>query len=219
MIGMPGASSSMKDGIAKQIAAAGGTLSGRIQLSSDYTDPKRASDLLSLAKQVHPIGLTLPVTSGRGDGRRLPARIRADPAKDSRATSCQTLTAMSSAQMLKVEGSDNVTPARVVVVVSRGTLPANDAGGATQLDLVTQLQLAGAHTLVAGDNPSSTGGGLVALVRNSDADKSTVSTVDDADTVVGQVASVLALAEVAGGKSGAYGTGSGVQSIFPSASR
>ena len=103
--------------------------------------------------------------------------------------------------------------------MSSGTLPANDAGGSTQLQLVTQLQLAGCHTLVAGDNPSSTGGGLVALVRGSDADKSTVSTVDDADTVVGQVTAVLALAEVAGGKSGAYGTGSGVQSVFPSATQ
>jgi hypothetical protein len=98
-------------------------------------------------------------------------------------------------------------------------LPPNDAGGSTQLQLVTQMQLAGCHTLVAGDNASSTGGGLVALVRGSDADKSTVSTVDDADSVVGQVTAILALAEVAGGRNGAYGTGSGVQSMFPSASR
>jgi hypothetical protein len=218
MIGMPGASTSVKDAIAKQIAAAGGTLSGRIQISSDYTDPKRANDLLSLAKQVHPIGATLPLTSDAGTvAGYLLAFVLTGEGQQSDIV--QTLTAMSSAQMLKVEGSDNVTQAKVVVVVAAGTLPANDAGGATQLDLVTQLQLAGAHTLVAGDNLSSTGGGLVALVRNSDADKSTVSTVDDVDTVVGQVASVLALAEVSGGKNGAYGTGSGVQSIFPSASK
>jgi hypothetical protein len=85
--------------------------------------------------------------------------------------------------------------------------------------LVTQLQLAGSHTVVAGDNASSTGGGLVALVRSSDADKSAVSTVDNADSVLGQVSAILALAASSTGKSGAYGTGSGAQSTFPSTSK
>jgi hypothetical protein len=107
----------------------------------------------------------------------------------------------------------------MIVVVSSGALPPNDAGGATQLQLVTQLQLAGCHTVVGGDNLSSTSGGLVALVRGSDADKSSVSTIDNADSVVGQVSVVLALSASTTGKSGAYGTGSGAQSTFPSTSK
>lgn len=217
MISMPNASSTIKDGIAKEIAAAGGTVTGRIQLTSEFTDPKRASDIISLVKQAQPIGLTYPVTQNAGTlAGKLLAFVLSGEGQQSDIS--QALSAFSTAQMLKVESSD-VTPAKMIVVVSSGTLPVNDAGANTQLGLVTQLQLAGVHTLVAGDNLSSTGGGLVALVRGSDADKSIVSTVDDADTVIGQVTAVLALAEVAGGRSGSYGTGSGVQSTFPSATR
>jgi hypothetical protein len=217
MIGMPNAASATKDGIAKEISAAGGTLSGRIQLTSDITDPKRAGDVRSLVTQVHPIGLSLPLTQDPGTlvGSLL-AFVLSGAGQKSDIS--QALSALSAAQMLKVESSD-VAAAKTIVVVSSGTLPASDPGGASQLQMVTQMQLAGCHTLVAGDNASSTGGGLVALVRGSDANKSTVSTVDDSDTVIGQVTDVLALAEVAGGKNGAYGTGSGVQSMFPSATR
>jgi hypothetical protein len=197
MIAMPSASSAIKDGVAKQIANAGGTISGKIQLTGD-----------------HPIGLTLPVTddAGRLAGALL-AFVLSGEGQPSDIT--QVLTALATAQMLKVDGND-VTSAKVIVVVASGTMPAADVGAQNQLQLVTQLQLAGCHTLVAGDTPAATAGGLIALVRGSDADKSTVSTVDDADTVVGQVTSVLALAEVAGGKNGAYGTGGGAQALFPS---
>ncbi len=213
MIGMPGATGAIKDGVAQEIAAAGGTLSGRIQLTGDYTDPKRAGDIQSLTTQVHPIGLNLPVTNDAGIlGGALLAFVLSGEGEQSDIS--QVLSYLATAQMLTVE-SKNVTPAKVIVVVSSGTLPVGDAGGQTELNLVTQLQVYGCHTLVAGDTMSSTSGGLIALVRGSDADKATVSTVDDADTVVGQVTTVLALAEVAGGKSGAYGTGSGVQSLFP----
>ena len=64
IIGMPGASSSMKDALSKEIGQAGGTVSGRLQFTSDYTDPKRASDVASLVTSVHPLGLQLPTTSG-----------------------------------------------------------------------------------------------------------------------------------------------------------
>jgi hypothetical protein len=219
MISMPGASSNIKDGVLKELAAAGATVSGRIQLTSSYTDPKRASDVLSLVKQVQPIGLTnLPVTSDAGTvAGALFAYVLSGEGEQSDVT--QALSAFSTAQMLKVEGSDKVTPTKMIVVVSSGTLPANDPGGATQLQLITQLQLAGCHTVVAGDGQSATGGGLVALVRGSDADKSSVSTIDNADSVVGQVSTVLALAAAATGKSGSYGTGSGAQSTFPSTSK
>jgi Copper transport outer membrane protein, MctB len=217
MISMPGATSSMKDGILKQLTAAGATMSGRIQLTGDVTDPKRSGDILSLVKHVQPIGLNLPVTQNSGDliGALL-AFVLSGAGQQSDIS--QVLSALSAAQLLKVESND-VTASKLVVIVSSGTLATTDASGATQLQMVTRMQLAGCHTLVAGDKASSTGGGLVALVRSSDADKSTVSTVDDADTVVGQLTTALALAEVAGGRSGAYGTGSGVQSMFPSAAR
>src|ERR1700761_7188390 len=56
MIAMPGADTSVKDDLAKEITTAGGKVSGRVQLTSDYTDPKRAADISSFVTQVHPIG-------------------------------------------------------------------------------------------------------------------------------------------------------------------
>jgi hypothetical protein len=218
MISMPNASSTVADGVAKQIAAAGATVSGRLQLTSAYTDPKRASDLLSLAKQVQPIGLQYPATQDAGTlGGKLLSYVLSGQGQQSDIST--TLAALSAAQMLKVVGSDSVRPTKMIVVIGTGSLAVNDAGGLTQLQLVTQLQLAGCHTLVAGDNISSKASGLVYLVRTSDADKATVSTVDDADTTIGQVTAVLALADLETGKSAAYGTGAGVQSVFPSATR
>jgi len=118
IIGMPGASSQVKDGLATEIAAAGGKVTGRLQLTGDYVDPKQ-----------------------------------------------------------------------------------------------------GAHAVVAGDTASAKESGVVAMVRGDSSDRSAVATVDDSDTALGQVSTVLALAEV--GKPqpntvvGHYGTASSAKALFP----
>ena len=66
-VALPGATSDMQDGIAQQVAAAGGTISGRVTLTKTYLDPRRGSGIISLATgPAHPIGLTLPETSDAG---------------------------------------------------------------------------------------------------------------------------------------------------------
>jgi hypothetical protein len=116
--------------------------------------------------------------------------------------------------MLKVESSD-VTPAATVLVVSGGSQPTGDAGAKTQLSAVTQFATAGGKVVVAGDQTSAANAGLIALVRSDDADKATVSTVDDADTAMGQVSTVLALAGTAKNTVGHYGTGNKAEALFP----
>ena len=112
-----GATSAMKDGVAKEITAAGGTLTGRIQLTSDYTDPKRAGDMLNLADTVHPIGLNLPVTDDAGTARRSADSHTCCPARASRATSARSCPRW---RPRRCSRSRAVTccPARTVVVVS-----------------------------------------------------------------------------------------------------
>ena len=217
IIGLPGADGSVKDGVAKQVAAAGGKVTGRIQLTSDYTDPKRAGDLTALATGSHPIGLVLPNTDDSGtQGGALLSFVLLGGKGASQPTDLKTVLAgFSELHMLKVENGDNVTPALMVVVVAGGTLPAGDAGGKTALALVTELQRAGGHVVVAGNALSATAGGTVAMVRADDVDKTTVSTVDDADSAVGQVATVLALSAVAKSKPGHYGTAAGASDLFP----
>jgi Copper transport outer membrane protein, MctB len=216
IIGMPGASSSMKDAISKQIGLAGGIVAGRIQLQSDFVDPKRATDVTNLVESVHPIGLTLPSTSDSGAlGGALFGYVllNTDAQQSDRDSAIEAFT---KAQLITVESSGSVALADLAVVVTTGSLATAAPNGKAELSMVTQLQQAGGSTVVAGDNASSTLGGLVALIRGSSAVKDSVSTVDDADSAIGQVTTTLALAAALTDKSGAYGNAAGASSLFPS---
>ncbi len=214
MIGLPGAATSTKDAIAKQIAAAGGKLSGRIQITSDYVDPKRAGDITSLTVSTHPVGLVLPNTDDAGAlGGALLSFVLVG--KGQQTDVQQVLAGLASLHMVKVESADTVQPATLIVLVTGGGLKSGDASGKTQLALITELQRAGAHVVVAGDTASATSNGVVSLVRSDDTDKGTVSTVDDADSSMGQVATVLAMAAAQASRYGHFGTGKGVDALFP----
>jgi len=219
IVGLPGASGGIKDGLAKEVVAAGGKVTGRIQLTDDYTDPKRAGDITAFATgDVHPIGLTYPAVDDAGKlggallsfvllGKGQPTDLK------------QVLAGFSELNMLKVESGDDVTPASNVLVVAGGALPVDDPGGKTQLSLVTQLAQRGGHVVLAGDPPAATEGGTVALVRGDEVAKDSVGSVDDADTVLGQVAAVLAMAgELQPAPNtviGHYGTGPGAGALWP----
>jgi len=215
ILGMPGAATSVKDALQKDIGLAGGTVSGRIQLTGDFVDPKRSKDVINLATTALPIGAHLPETSDSGTlaGALFGYVLLSGNAQSTDVNS--VVEAFLKQQLLSVE-SGSVAPADLAVVVSSGTMVAKAANGLAELQIVTQFQLAGGHTTVAGDAASATGGGLIALVRGSDAVKDTVSTVDDATTPMGQVTATLALAEMLTGKSGAYGDAAGASSLFPS---
>jgi hypothetical protein len=214
MIAMPGADTSVKDALAKEITTAGGKVSGRVQLTSDYTDPKRAADISSFVTQVHPLGLVLPTTDDAGLlGGALLSWVLLGKGQATDVT--QVLSGLADAHMLKIEGSDEVTPSTLVLVVCGGTLPSGDSGGKAQLALLTELRETKGSVVVAGDSPSATGGGLIALLRNDTSDRSGVSSVDNADTAIGQVSTVLAVADAKAGHFGQFGTGSNVDALFP----
>jgi hypothetical protein len=69
--------------------------------------------------------------------------------------------------------------------------------------------------VVTGTPAAATAAGLVGAVRADRGLSAALSTVDDADRPVGQVATVFALAQQAAGRSGQYGTGAGVDGPFP----
>jgi Copper transport outer membrane protein, MctB len=217
VVGLPGANTALKDSLGKQIVAAGGKISGRIQLTSDYSDPKRASDLTALATgNAHPVGMTLPNTDDAGVlGGYLLSWVLLGKGESTDIRS--VLTGLAGLHMLKVESSGDVAPANLVVVVANGTIAAGDAVGKAQLALVSQLAQLGGKVEVAGDTASSTGGGVIALVRGDDAEKSTVSTVDNADSSLGQVSAILALDALTKAQVGHFGTGSGASKLYPQA--
>lgn len=219
ILGLPGASGGVKDRLAGMVTAAGGKVTGRVQLSGDYTDPKRGAQIIQYAtSQVAPVGLKYPNSDDPGQvGGALLAYVLLGKAQPDELKS--VMAGFSTMQMLKPEGSDNVTPSPNVIVVTNGSLPDKDARGATQLALITELQRQGGHIVVAGDTAAATDSGVVALVRGDGTDRSAVATVDNADTALGQVSTILALAGVSKPAPdtvvGHYGTAGGAKALFP----
>jgi hypothetical protein len=211
---LPGATSNMQDGVSQQVSAAGGKISGRITITKAYLDPSRGAGINSLATgPTHPLGLTLPETPNADElGGALLAYVLLGHGQSTDLT--QVLGGFAALHMVTSDGQD-VTPATTVVVLAHGGLPAKDYAGTAELSLVAALAHAGGHVVVAGDNASAAGAGLVSLVRDSQANRSAVSTVDNADSPFGQVSAVLALSGATKGLVGHYGTDQSADALFP----
>jgi hypothetical protein len=216
LVSGPGASSNIRSGIKTAIATGGGTVTAQLQIQPDYVDPARGADITGLATgSARPVGLQLPETSdstilggallgyvlaGRGTSTDLP----------------KVVTSFSTLNMIKTEGSDQ-KPGKVAVVVTSGNLAKDDPKAKAMLSLVSQLNQNGLKTIVVGDSDSALLAGLVAQVRSDSVLSHAVSTVDNADTALGQVSAVLSIAAlVASGSAGQYGTGPGASAVHPS---
>jgi hypothetical protein len=215
VVSMPGTSSAMQDGISQQITAAGGKIGGQLSITKDYLDQRRGSGISSLATgPAHPIAWTAPETSDAGQlGGSLLAYVLLGKGQQTDLT--QVIGGFAELHMVAVEGG-TIAPSTSVVVIGKGSLPAKDYGGAAELALVGALARGGGKVVVAGDVASATGGGLVALVRDTAATRTSVSSVDNANSAFGQVSSVLALSAALKGQLGHYGTEQGADALFPS---
>jgi hypothetical protein len=217
LLGAPGAPKGLKDAMAAQVTAAGGTIAARLQLSKDFSDPRRANDIKSLATSgLHPIGLQLPTTDDAGAlagallGYVLLGRGQSTDL-------AQVVAGFGTLNMIKAE-STAVAAGKLVLLVAPGTRPKDDEAGKMLLSFTTQLGAStGGPTMVAGDPPSATAGGLVALVRNDETASKAVSTVDDANSPLGELTVALTAAEAVGGHKGHYGTGAGADGLLPGA--
>lgn len=213
---LPGATSEMQDGVAQQVTAAGGKVSGRVTLTKAYLDPSRGTGIISLATSAHPTGWTAPYTNDATQlGGSLLAYILLGHGQATDVT--QVLGGFSALHMVTLDGQD-ITPSSTVVVLTAGGLPAKDYGGTAELALVSALanSRTGGHVVVAGDKASATQNGLIQLVRSSKTARASMTTVDDADNPFGQVSAVLALSGATKGLVGQYGTEQGADALFPS---
>jgi len=216
LVGAPGASKSLRQAIASEISAAGGTVSAQIQLAGAFTDPSRASDIQSLASVgVHPIGLQLPNTENPGLlAGALLGYVLLGHGQGTDLT--QVLAGFGTLNMLKVDGAAPAAGA-AVVLIAPGGLPKDDEGGAMLQSMATELGTLGGPTVIAGDAASADSGGLVGLIRADSAAQKAVSTVDDANTTLGQLTVALTVADSIGGHHADYGTARGAEALLPGA--
>ncbi len=213
IVALPGTASGMVDGIGNELTAAGAKITGRLELSNGFIDPGQADSVMSLATgSSRPMDITLPETS---DARVLQAALLAFVLTgNGQASDLKTvLSGFSGLHMISSDPS-GIEPAKTIVVLGTGAYPKDDYAGGAETDLVAQLAARGGKIVVAGDRSSAQGNGVVAGVRNGPS-RSTVSTVDNADTAFGQVSTALATAGAINAQFGHYGTAPGSQALFP----
>jgi len=209
IVTLPGAEDDIAAGVADDVAAAGGSVTARLQVQPELLDPQNRQVAEGLAASVlegvegvpNPADASSYELVGYSIARGF---LSTDPAGTAIDDPARTITAsLREAEYVTTDGNVERRAGLAVVVAA-----APDAAEQGQEELVTLL-LAGLDdasggVVLVGDPASATEGGYVRATRDSDAAEG-VSTVDVADTVAGRVVTVLALAEQAEGESGHYG--------------
>lgn len=225
IVSTTGADSGVKSGLQRMLEASGATIAGRVQLTEDYTDPRRADDLQNFVDGTQPPGFQRPETDDAGQlaGALLSYVLLDRPHSDSHPSEVdvsQVLSGFSGMNMLRLE-STQVKPADYAVLVTGA--PAGDTTAPSRARMLTSLAAAldsqGKGVLVTGNAASAADDGVIGQIRADDTLVSKVSTVDDMDTAVGQVAAVFALDEQGHGHAGQYGLADNAQDAFPAMDR
>lgn len=220
LVATPQAADPTVDGVQQAVEQAGGRVTGRVQLTDDYADPRRAADAKAyVTGGGQPAGFQLPESEDAGvlSGSLLAYGLLGTKDRDpAAAVTSEVVAGFASLRMLRVD-SAQVTPADLAVVVTSGPAAGDDPAARLRTlgDLVSALDGAGRGAVVAGTPAAAGKDGLVGAVRADSGLASAVSTVDHADRPVGQVAAVFALAQQGAGRSGQYGTASGAEAPFP----
>ena len=220
LVATPQAADATVEGVQQAVEQAGGRVTGRVQLTDGYADPRRAADAKAyVTGGGQPAGFQLPESEDAGvlSGSLLAYGLLGTRDRDPAASvTSEVVAGFASLRMLRVD-SAQVTPADLAVVVTSGPAAGEDPAARLQTlgDLVSALDGAGRGVVVAGTPAAAGKDGLVGAVRADSGLASAVSTVDHADRPVGQVAAVFALAQQGAGRSGQYGTAAGADAPFP----
>lgn len=207
------------DGIAAKLTIAGASVAGTVSLQDKFFNPDESVALLGLASRAQPASVpnsSLPFNSdGVETSSALLATVllgRSLPIAPTDVT--EVLSAYSKAGYLTTDG--NVTGGAEAVVFVSGLPPVDRQAGGKNAALVTTLVQFDkvATSVVAGVVGGS--GNLVAEVRDDAALAKGISTVDNANTAQGQVATALAVVEeLVNSKVGHYGVGPKSVSLLP----
>jgi copper transport outer membrane protein MctB len=211
----PGADNGVTNGVIATLREAGATVTGQVNLQQSFlaTTAANETNLTQLAQTLAAkTGLPAPVQSqSQVPGQQAVAQVLAASLLDS--TSGTMLSAKASTDILAgLEQNGFVTadatpaPASLAVLIAPAG-PAPQTGGAVLVGVTTQLKQASSATVMAG-SAESVGSGSIINSENISADP--VSTVDNADTVSGQIMVAQALRYLLEGKAPApFGIDSG----------
>ena len=214
------------EGVVKMLQTAGADVTGRIDVQDKFVNPDSNNNLLELAVTARPNtspAINLPGTGhGVETSSALLANVLVDrPAGTPAASETDRRTVLEQyATAGYLTPADKISTAAEAVVMVTGQ-PYVDKDSAKKDESVVKIAVefdrAGA-LVVAG--MGSTGGNLVSVVRGDPVLSQTISTVDNANTVQGQLATSLALAQqLTEKKTGQYGVGDNAASRVPTLPR
>ncbi|WP_422752237.1 copper transporter [Micromonospora sp. WMMD708] len=202
------------EGVLKMLQTAGATVTGRVDIQDKFVNPDNNTSLMELA--VTAARPTAPASAlpGNGNGVETSSALLASVLLDrSQGTPAVTeadrravLAAYVNAGYLTSE--EKVTgPAEAVVVVSGQPYVDKDSAKKDESVVKIAEQFDRTGAIVVGGNGSA-GGNLVAVVRGDPVLAQTISTVDNANTVQGQLVTSLALVQqLTEKRTGQYGVG------------
>jgi len=201
-------------GVARAVQQAGATLTGQVVLTPQFFDTRAANEeaLSSTAKELQPIGISLPhsITNPQISGQQAAAQVIATAIVDkdglvptlTQNQSQQILSGFGQAGFLQVNGPNGASvltgQATMAVVIIPGTVPSVTTRGPVNLALISltqDLQEASKGALLAGPLLGSGPHSAIDAVNSGSAGVA-LTTVDNAETVVGQIIVAQALREL-----------------------
>ncbi|TDV36632.1 copper transporter [Actinophytocola oryzae] len=212
-----------RDALRTLVEGAGGTVTGELQLTEQFADPRKADQLRDIVVRLLPAGVQLPTASDPGTlaGGLVGPLLLINKANNAPQASPEE-TAAALAGLTEggfVKASQGIRPAQLAIVLTGGAEAGDGAGdrAATIARFATQVDRSGAGTVLAGTSGSADGTGAVGVVRADTAATSILSTVDNAQTAAGRVVTVLALREQLEGRTGRYGDAGNAERPSPGA--
>lgn len=233
LVTLVGADSGAVDALSEQLEQSGAAVTGRVSLTPRWTDPEQAAFRESLAAQLLPFvppnrtpepasGPDAELAAVLAAAVTTPAAASADggDGEDGAGQAQTLLDGLSGGDLVGVDGEPQ-TGADLAVVVGgapQDSVGSDDPDGAqaaasSHLALLSALDTT-AGVVLAGPVTATRDDGVLAVLRD-DALAGVVSGVDSADTAMGRVTTVLALAEEAEGRSGQYGVGDDAAAPVP----
>ncbi|KAB2339949.1 copper transporter [Actinomadura rudentiformis] len=219
----PGAASDAIEQLSDLVQKAGASVTGRVTLQTKFLDDNQQTQVEELSNQLKPEGVTFAAEADAYDkaGAVLASAIvTKDAAKAGREDTSGGAILNGFKQLGYVTTSGKPGQHATLAVVMAPSTPYTGTGGETDnqalLSLTTALDAADRGTALGGPNTAAQkGGGLIAALRGSDAEKN-VSSVDVTDQPSGRVVMILALQEELAGKAGQYGVGPDASGYLPS---
>jgi hypothetical protein len=226
----PGASSSVISGVKQAAALAGAAVTGTVALQPKFNDLSGTtqSSLSVINNQLASIdGTTLAAPAAaqtvyqQQAGQLIASAIldktAAEPGLLTLSQAQNVLEAYAQGGYLTTSGTPT-DRATLAVLVTPGTAPSDgssDPADQVLLAVAQEFAAASAATLAAGSIAGSAPAASAISVLRSSSVSSQVSSVDNADTVLGQISTMWALAvQLAGGKPNSYGI-SGASAVSP----